>query len=378
MDVDSLANSIFGTKRMEGSHDGSVDTVYGEAVTDSSGGTVKVVLSDDVVQPEDPEFAGDGTEVEMDAWCDVRAGDVVAVELVGSVPYVKGVVGGGDRSRDDTSEAAKVATNYLDWRDGEGLVVGDLTSEELGGNTLISASGMSIRDGEEEIASFSGSKIELLKQGGEDASVEICGGRGVFSYDESSDTLYINTQPGIGTDQAQKLCIDCGSVIYMGSRAVNGGPGIGISGSIELMDASGGEAGAILEQQEIYDAVKGFLNPQFVNITPNTGLANYSFYANSSVKVGNVLFLQFLIGLSKATNWTSDEITLLTIDDADCRPSTTKTLPRSCFVTRGADGDMFATRGLKVYPDGRVRFTNLNNSTTNVTNVSAFGIAVIL
>ena len=59
------------------------------------------------------------------------------------------------------SDAAKVATNYLEIDDG--LVIGDHTSSELGGNVLIDSDGVMFREGEDERASFEASKLELGK-----------------------------------------------------------------------------------------------------------------------------------------------------------------------------------------------------------------------
>ena len=53
-----------------------------------------------------------------------------------------------------SEEAAKVATNYMNFVNNKGLIVGDMTTGTLGKNTLIDASGMAVRDGENEMARF--------------------------------------------------------------------------------------------------------------------------------------------------------------------------------------------------------------------------------
>lgn len=60
-------------------------------------------------------------------------------------------------------DAAKTATNYMEFTEGTGLVVGDMTSDTLGKNSLIDSDGMAIRDGTTELARFCANKIELGK-----------------------------------------------------------------------------------------------------------------------------------------------------------------------------------------------------------------------
>lgn len=79
------------------------------ATSDSSGGRVRVDFGGASV-------TGDGMQsVEVPTTVDVRAGDVVRVELVGAdgagkSPTVTGVVGGGDRTRRAVDEAASDAS----------------------------------------------------------------------------------------------------------------------------------------------------------------------------------------------------------------------------------------------------------------------------
>ena len=62
----------------------------------------------------------------------------------------------------DAANAAKTATNYITAGD-EGIVVGDMTAAGLGGNTLIDADGMAIRDGSTELARFGATTVSLGK-----------------------------------------------------------------------------------------------------------------------------------------------------------------------------------------------------------------------
>lgn len=112
-----------------------------------------------------------------------------------------------------------------------------------------------------------------------------------------------------------------------------------------------------------------------VSLTPNTGLTNYTTYANSSVYIGNgIVLLQCAIILGSSTDWNSDELTLFTIDDADMRPSDERYLPRMCtaFCSNGANS---YSRGIRVYPNGQVRFQNLSAGTGAVNVVVIAGVA---
>ena len=52
------------------------------------------------------------------------------------------------------SEAAKVATNFMKYIDGLGLIVGDMRGDTLGQNTLLDSNGMAVRNGRNEIVRF--------------------------------------------------------------------------------------------------------------------------------------------------------------------------------------------------------------------------------
>ena len=57
-------------------------------------------------------------------------------------------------AKNEADKAAKVATNYIDFVNGIGLIVGDMTTGTLGKNTLIDANGMAVRSGSTELARF--------------------------------------------------------------------------------------------------------------------------------------------------------------------------------------------------------------------------------
>lgn len=92
MDIDGLAQALFGSKRAETqevSTDGTTRTYTGVALTDSEDGTVIIDLGGDVTLPDDLYDEGgnvvaewDGVGVEMPTSPQVSAGDDVIVTLM--------------------------------------------------------------------------------------------------------------------------------------------------------------------------------------------------------------------------------------------------------------------------------------------------------
>ena len=84
-------------------------------------------------------------------------------------------------------DAAKVATNYLDFTEGTGLVIGDMTSETLGNNVLIDSDSVDIRNGTTVNASFGASKIELGKNN-DNARIKLVNDR--MTINVAKESLY--------------------------------------------------------------------------------------------------------------------------------------------------------------------------------------------
>lgn len=186
--LDRLAERMFGRQRLETTAAmASVDTqtYIGIATSDSADGSVSVVLSDDVTQPDNGIWDGDtflasgelGTSVELPTTTAVREGDRVLVTASGAnvltAPVVTGVVGRGDEQQaqiDAAAEAAAsvegIAQEALDvaeatgqhfWSDADGIHVTEVTEEEWsdstgsgyhsGANVLLNALGQLFRDG---------------------------------------------------------------------------------------------------------------------------------------------------------------------------------------------------------------------------------------
>lgn len=175
MDIDSLAQALFGSKRAETqevSTDGTTRTYTGVALTDSEDGTVVIDLGGDVTLPDDLYDEGgnvvaewDGVGVEMPTSPQVSAGDDVIVTLMGGsatkTPMVTSSAGSGDRMRAlvnaaqtvaDAAQAVAEAVNQHFFSDTNGIHVTEVTQEEwdespTGANVLINSIGQLFRDG---------------------------------------------------------------------------------------------------------------------------------------------------------------------------------------------------------------------------------------
>lgn len=103
-------------------------------------------------------------------------------------------------------DAAKTATNYMEFTEGTGLVVGDMTSDTLGNNVLINSESVNIRTGEMVNASFGANQIELGK-GNNNAIVSLVNGRLTIQY-VSGDKI---TKPFCGIKSPYYLSILAGA-----------------------------------------------------------------------------------------------------------------------------------------------------------------------
>ena len=86
------------------------------------------------------------------------------------------------------SEAAKVATNFMKYINGLGLIVGDMRGDTLGQNTLLDSNGMAVRNGRNEIVRFGIAPIVINNTDG-DKTYE-----GSGSVMQSDRNIVISTQ----------------------------------------------------------------------------------------------------------------------------------------------------------------------------------------
>lgn len=165
--INDLAGLLYSDRRAEVSETApsKTATIFGTAAGNSADGTVPVVISDNVTQPDE----SDSTVVEIPTVPNVVEGDEVIVSLVGGelkTPYVSGVVGEGDRLNSAIETAGTIAdealsiaeaTNQHFWSDSNGAHVTEVTQEEwsdssgskyqTGANSLWNSLGMLFRKG---------------------------------------------------------------------------------------------------------------------------------------------------------------------------------------------------------------------------------------
>lgn len=166
--LDRLAERMFGRQRLETTAAmASVDTqtYIGVATSDSADGSVSVVLSDDVTQPDNGIWDGDtflasdelGTSVELPTTTSVKKGDRVLVTASGAnvmtAPVVTGVVGRGDEQQAQIDAAAEAAASV------EGIA-----QEALDGVEQVRQDVADFRD---DVATTYATKVE--RQDGDDA-----------------------------------------------------------------------------------------------------------------------------------------------------------------------------------------------------------------
>lgn len=89
---------------------------------------------------------------------------------------------------DKISEAAKVATNFMKYIEGLGLVVGDMRGNELGQNALLDANGMCVRNNNSEIVRFGNTDIKVVNEDGDPVY------SGTGSVVKSRNNIVVSTQ----------------------------------------------------------------------------------------------------------------------------------------------------------------------------------------
>jgi hypothetical protein len=100
----------------------------------------------------------------------------------------------------DVTNAAKTATNYLNFSNG-GLVVGDMTASTLGNNVLIDNDSVDIRNGDKVLASYKSDTIELGKSNPQ-AVIDLCNGMATLRNNDTGNwnRLGIHSEDAIELD----------------------------------------------------------------------------------------------------------------------------------------------------------------------------------
>ena len=91
------------------------------------------------------------------------------------------------------SDAHKVATNFMEFDDNSGLIIGNLQAVELGKNVLIDSDSIQFRQSSDVLADFTPSKIELGKNS-RTSIIDLCNGAGnvtakTSGYTKNTDVL---------------------------------------------------------------------------------------------------------------------------------------------------------------------------------------------
>lgn len=89
---------------------------------------------------------------------------------------------------DKIAEAAKVATNFMKYIEGLGLVVGDMRGNTLGQNALLDANGMCVRNNNSEIVRFGITDIKVVNEDGDPVY------SGTGSVVKSQNNVVLSTQ----------------------------------------------------------------------------------------------------------------------------------------------------------------------------------------
>ena len=124
---------------------GRTRTYTGVALSDSRDGHV-------IVDMGGSNVSSDGTQgVEIPCTQSVKNGEKILITVVNGSPVVTGSIGWGDAIEKDIDNAGKTATNYMDFTKGTGLIIGDLTEGDLGGNVNVTSDSVRIRKGEQDL-----------------------------------------------------------------------------------------------------------------------------------------------------------------------------------------------------------------------------------
>ena len=89
-------------------------------------------------------------------------------------------------AQDTAEEASKVATNYMNFDETDGLVVGNMTADTLGNNVRIDNDSVDIRSGSNVLATFAANAISLGRAA-VNAVIELCGGVGKIIAKKDTD-----------------------------------------------------------------------------------------------------------------------------------------------------------------------------------------------
>ena len=268
----------------------------------------------------------------------------------------------------DIANAAKTATNYLNYSNG-GLVVGNMTSSTLGNNVLIDSDSVDIRNDTTVLASFGANHLYLAKNS-RNATIDMCNGLATiyhaskYSYDSLFviDTAVVE-MIGVG---GTPLCLTSQSTLenvsiqFANSDKVLGG--IGIIGSwLRRYGSNMFDTYTILDKGNFHDV----MDSGWVYCTYGDGFTRYSnSQANLQVrKVGKQVYLRGEAKPTTAVTPSDDSNTVLAVIPEGYRPSY-----RQTFVMQGSAAYRWL---MSVYPSGNLVISRYTNDTTMNKPISA-------
>lgn len=113
------------------------------------------------------------------------------------------------KAQESADDASKVATNYIDIDENNGITVGNMQDETLGKNTYIDANGVSIRDGETCLAHFRDNEI-ALGENSDSSTISLCNSKGLISYTDEEGLKLQTWDTGYPVYPSCKFCIQMG------------------------------------------------------------------------------------------------------------------------------------------------------------------------
>lgn len=144
-------------------------------------------------------------------------------------------------------EAARTATNFMKYKDGTGLIVGDMRGDTLSQNTLLDSSGIAVRNGNNELVRFGTGKIVIPNGLGE---IQYNGNGSVVS---SKDNIVVSTQQtknssdtNVGGKSALEMYYDSDSDVI--------GLALSIKKGTSYSDLYESECRGLLMEYGIYDS----------------------------------------------------------------------------------------------------------------------------
>lgn len=178
--------------------------------------------------------------------------------------------------------ASRVATDYIEWKTGTGLIVGNQANKDssggiVGSNVLIHAQGVDIRDGSTILAQYTDDYI-YLGYNSNTATIDLCNGLATISNQDSGGTynrLYISGSDGIGIIGGNSVNIGINGAT---ARFVNNAPWESNSPTTPTVDIG------------VARAVSGSLSVKRVGMTATKdlvilGSVDFMYNTNSGIRV---------------------------------------------------------------------------------------------